>query len=926
MSSLRIARVASRLRPSPARLSVQRRNYADAVSDKIKLTLALPHQSIYKSTDVVQVNVPAESGEMGILANHVPSIEQLKPGLIEVIEESGGSKQFFLSGGFAIVQPGSQLSINAVEGFPLEDFSPEAVRSQITEAQKIAGGSGSEQDIAEAKIELERQTSAARDSTPIRTHSPYSVAEGPIVDRGYVEARVRAIEGDFKQLWVPSSSEPRDIHPLPEWRLKGHQLRAPSITRLTTRSHGQLNDSFTDVFDHFPARRVQDLDYGSPRQRKSLQHISSAESRSHDNGFHDRKSQSLANIRARYEDSPSQGRGAHKRSSSIAQRSSLDPEILCPQPISPLRLGMAVEDDYQDDVEFWNAVHPRALTSIPEAQQPETMGIPSKSIAERMSEFIGEDPEPGCTEPSTVWGSESRILEHPSHSRLPSGEGPTVESHQSCTAESVIEESFDSIKRRKTRPPRKVPDNTSASSAFMYPSENQWASSQIGEPSSQGPDIEPLSKAQRSLTMYVPKRTRTVSIAGWRAKLRSMSVDQLADKRHHETGDTEAPQKDSNVKAGANPSKIVKGEEPQDDLPPSMHSSKTRQSSSVSMGASMSGPRSLRRAWRKWSGWRLVLADKPSQSTEPPGAYPATGGTSTDTSEMKVEEEEDVKVKTESSISNSIKDDDGSQRATTPIQDEPRSHLQSPLPQSPKRPMSLLKEYSHSSISPIAPRPTTALSPPEIPDWTSNFSGPSRRDTLTSRSSLSSMKQSSSSQTRPLLPLKHSQSAASVVTSPHTPRSPQRKFAYDHQHGYTNSSATTSNREQDSSESTSTETIYHSVFPTHKNSHASMRSPWREQDKDKGRWRAEIPLQRMTPSPSRKGEERGRSGERGRTGGRNESKEQRIKRVKVVVSLDGAGDLFVDTVVRQGGDRQGEGRVQSFVKRWEAESFEGGRK
>ena len=30
-----------------------------------------------------------------------------------------------------------------------------AVRSQITEAQKIAGGSGSDQDIAEAKIELE---------------------------------------------------------------------------------------------------------------------------------------------------------------------------------------------------------------------------------------------------------------------------------------------------------------------------------------------------------------------------------------------------------------------------------------------------------------------------------------------------------------------------------------------------------------------------------------------------------------------------------------------------------------------------------------------------------------------------------------------------------------------------------------------------
>ncbi|KAI9663394.1 MAG: delta subunit of the central stalk of mitochondrial F1F0 ATP synthase, atp16 [Trizodia sp. TS-e1964] len=153
MNSLRFAR--SALRARPAALCIQRRGYAEALPDKIKLSLVLPHQGIFKSTDVVQVNIPAESGEMGVLANHVPSIEQLKPGLVEVFEESGGSKQFFLSGGFAIVQPDSQLSINAVEGFPLEDFSSEAVKSQISEAQKIAGGNGSEIDIAEANVELE---------------------------------------------------------------------------------------------------------------------------------------------------------------------------------------------------------------------------------------------------------------------------------------------------------------------------------------------------------------------------------------------------------------------------------------------------------------------------------------------------------------------------------------------------------------------------------------------------------------------------------------------------------------------------------------------------------------------------------------------------------------------------------------------------
>ncbi|GAB1726207.1 ATP synthase subunit delta [Hortaea werneckii] len=155
MNSLRVARSALRARPTAFRAPLQQRGYADVASDKIRLSLALPHQAIYKSQDVVQVNIPAESGEMGVLASHVPSIEQLKPGLVEIIEEAGGSKQFFLSGGFATVQPDSQLSINAVEGFPLEDFSAEAVRNQIQEAQKVAGGSGSEQDIAEAKIELE---------------------------------------------------------------------------------------------------------------------------------------------------------------------------------------------------------------------------------------------------------------------------------------------------------------------------------------------------------------------------------------------------------------------------------------------------------------------------------------------------------------------------------------------------------------------------------------------------------------------------------------------------------------------------------------------------------------------------------------------------------------------------------------------------
>ncbi|KAI5810085.1 F1 complex, delta/epsilon subunit of ATPase [Peziza echinospora] len=155
MNAFRIAsRVGLRARTTALR-SV--RTYADAAGagDKIRLTLTLPHQSVYKASDAVQVNIPAESGDMGILAHHVPSIEQLRPGLIEVIEESGANKQFFISGGFAVVQPNSELSINAVEAYTVDNFSPEAIRANLAEAHKIANGSGSENDITEAKIEIE---------------------------------------------------------------------------------------------------------------------------------------------------------------------------------------------------------------------------------------------------------------------------------------------------------------------------------------------------------------------------------------------------------------------------------------------------------------------------------------------------------------------------------------------------------------------------------------------------------------------------------------------------------------------------------------------------------------------------------------------------------------------------------------------------
>ncbi|UZJ53828.1 hypothetical protein CBS101457_003148 [Exobasidium rhododendri] len=136
----------------PATVNLGRRGYAEAVSDKLQLSLILPHQALYEG-EVTQVNLSSTSGDMGILSSHVPSIEELAPGVLEVVESSG-TKKWFVSGGFAIVHPNNKLTINAIEAYQLDQFSSEAVRSALAEAQRVASGSGSAESKAEADVEV----------------------------------------------------------------------------------------------------------------------------------------------------------------------------------------------------------------------------------------------------------------------------------------------------------------------------------------------------------------------------------------------------------------------------------------------------------------------------------------------------------------------------------------------------------------------------------------------------------------------------------------------------------------------------------------------------------------------------------------------------------------------------------------------------
>lgn len=98
-------------------------------------------QTFYSRTVVQQVNLTTSDGDMGILADHVPIVEQLVPGVVEVVFDAGKSEKLFgwlpcsrrvrrqltllseiVSGGFLAVNPDSTCNITAVEAVPLDQI------------------------------------------------------------------------------------------------------------------------------------------------------------------------------------------------------------------------------------------------------------------------------------------------------------------------------------------------------------------------------------------------------------------------------------------------------------------------------------------------------------------------------------------------------------------------------------------------------------------------------------------------------------------------------------------------------------------------------------------------------------------------------------------------------------------------------------
>ncbi|CAH8493292.1 unnamed protein product [Dicrocoelium dendriticum] len=111
----------------------------------LTLTFASAGQVFYNKVAVRQVDVPTLSGRIGVLAEHVPTIACLSPGVVSVTEND-------VSSGTVTVNSDSSIQIITEEAAALDDFDARAVSEGFHRTQSEL--STAQTDLARAELQI----------------------------------------------------------------------------------------------------------------------------------------------------------------------------------------------------------------------------------------------------------------------------------------------------------------------------------------------------------------------------------------------------------------------------------------------------------------------------------------------------------------------------------------------------------------------------------------------------------------------------------------------------------------------------------------------------------------------------------------------------------------------------------------------------
>ncbi len=102
------------------------------MADTLQFDLVSPERQL-ASMEATEVQIPGSDGDMTAMADHMPLITTLRPGILKVTGASG-AQEFVVSGGFAEITQ-SSASVLAEQAMPKGDVTAEFLASLTAEAE-----------------------------------------------------------------------------------------------------------------------------------------------------------------------------------------------------------------------------------------------------------------------------------------------------------------------------------------------------------------------------------------------------------------------------------------------------------------------------------------------------------------------------------------------------------------------------------------------------------------------------------------------------------------------------------------------------------------------------------------------------------------------------------------------------------------------
>ncbi|MES1921369.1 delta subunit of the central stalk of mitochondrial F1F0 ATP synthase, atp16 [Bonamia ostreae] len=125
----------------------------NVIPNKLKLTFSTPTSTLYKDVDVTSIYMSTADGMMTINGGHIPTIQELIPGIMRVHDEDG-ARSFLVSSGYATLHADSSAEIMAFSAIKFEDIDENKIK-QGESLCKESAKSEDEKIANEAKLELE---------------------------------------------------------------------------------------------------------------------------------------------------------------------------------------------------------------------------------------------------------------------------------------------------------------------------------------------------------------------------------------------------------------------------------------------------------------------------------------------------------------------------------------------------------------------------------------------------------------------------------------------------------------------------------------------------------------------------------------------------------------------------------------------------